>query len=275
MEVQTVSAAKRALLILAMVFVALALALPNVACGRKSSWPTDDFGNYQWPQTTLASLIPEPESKYGSIQHESSDSLWVYVGRTSKSQYDAYVEECMGMGFTVDYSKRDTYFSAENAEGYTLSVDYRKDGQYMSIDLDAPQDEPAASGEAVVEPEPAEPPASVDSAPSPEPSASGSEPTPVSPQPADGIRPEFKETMDGYEAFFDEYCTFAKEYASGDKASMVAQYGKMTARYYDISKKLDDLDVSQMSSEEEAYYYEVMERINQKLLEANASLAGA
>lgn len=28
----------------------------------------------------------------------------------------------------------------------------------------------------------------------------------------DGLRPEFKEAMDSYEAFYDEYCAFMKKY---------------------------------------------------------------
>ena len=80
-----------------------------------------------------------------------------------------------------------------------------------------------------------------------------------------GIRPEFKEAMDSYEAFFDEYIEFLERYDAND-LSMVLEYTSFMAQYNETMGKLDDIDESELSPEEDAYYLEVMLRIDQKLI---------
>ena len=83
-----------------------------------------------------------------------------------------------------------------------------------------------------------------------------------------GIRTEFKEAMDSYEKFFDEYVAFMKAYmASENPIGMMSEYAAMVQQYVDTMNKLQSVDQSQLSNEEALYYTEVMLRINQKLLE--------
>lgn len=85
---------------------------------------------------------------------------------------------------------------------------------------------------------------------------------------ADGIRPEFKEAMDSYEAFFDEYVEFMKKYSnSSDTLSLLTDYMSFMSRYVETMKSLEELGESDMSEAEALYYVEVMARINAKLLE--------
>ena len=85
---------------------------------------------------------------------------------------------------------------------------------------------------------------------------------------ADGIRPEFKEAMDSYEKFFDEYVTFMKAYMDSDDAlSMMGEYTTMMQQYVKTMGEFESIDESELSNEEALYYAEVVLRINQKLLE--------
>lgn len=85
----------------------------------------------------------------------------------------------------------------------------------------------------------------------------------------DGIRPEFKEAMDSYEAFFDEYVEFMKKYnSSTDTMSLLNDYMSFMTRYAEAMKGLEEIDESDLSSVEVLYYTEVMTRINAKLIEA-------
>lgn len=84
-----------------------------------------------------------------------------------------------------------------------------------------------------------------------------------------GIRPEFKEAMDSYEAFFDEYVTFMNKYTeSNNAASMLTDYANYITKYADTMNKMSALGDSELSTTETAYYVEVTARINKKLLEA-------
>lgn len=117
-------------------------------------------------------------------------------------------------------------------------------------DSDVSSEEPEAVSESVQEPVPmadsAEPPANVAPA---------------------GIRPEFKEAMDSYEAFFDEYIEFMETYESSNNSmEMLLDYTKYMAQYAETMEKLDEIGEEEMSDEELAYYTETMLRINEKLL---------
>lgn len=88
-------------------------------------------------------------------------------------------------------------------------------------------------------------------------------------KPINGIRTEFKEAMDSYEVFFDEYITFMKKYKdSSNAASMLTDYSNYMTKYADTMKKMNDLADGELSTAESAYYIEVTARINKKLIDA-------
>lgn len=83
--------------------------------------------------------------------------------------------------------------------------------------------------------------------------------------------PSFKETMDAYEAFFDEYITFMQTYTESDNTlSMLTDLANMMTRYTETIESLNSIDTNSLSTADELYYIEVMTRINAKL--ASASL---
>ena len=109
------------------------------------------------------------------------------------------------------------------------------------------------------------PTAKASTAPSEAPTATDAEPETA---PATGIRPEFQEAMDSYEAFFDEYFAFMKSYQeSANPASLMTDYLEYIAQYTETMEKLSQLGEEDLSEEEALYYAEVSLRINQKLLE--------
>ncbi len=97
-----------------------------------------------------------------------------------------------------------------------------------------------------------------------------SEPT-EAPLSQSDIRPEFKEYMDSYEAFMDEYIAFMQKFEKADSNSaalMLYDYYQLMERELEFSEKLDAMDESDYTAAEWAYYLEVTNRVNQKLLKA-------
>ena len=85
----------------------------------------------------------------------------------------------------------------------------------------------------------------------------------------DGIRPEFKELMDSYEAFFAEYAEFMKTFNnSSDTTSMLADYMRLLARYTETMEDLNEIELDSLSTAESLYYAEVMTRISANLTDA-------
>ena len=92
---------------------------------------------------------------------------------------------------------------------------------------------------------------------------------PAAEAPADGVRPEFRAAMESYEAFFDEYVSFMQSVDENNTSTEVLmQYYEYLAKYEDAMTKLDAIDESELSYEEDLLYLETMNHINQKLLEA-------
>ena len=59
--------------------------------------------------------------------------------RTERRGFEDYVEEWKDSGFTVDYSRLDSYYLADDGEGYSLSLMFDKDGEELTIYLSAPE----------------------------------------------------------------------------------------------------------------------------------------
>ena len=62
----------------------------------------------------------------------------MYVGDTTREEYEEYVTDCFYYGFDVDYDKGENYYRAYNEDGYYLSLSY-EGNNIMLIRLDEPQ----------------------------------------------------------------------------------------------------------------------------------------
>ena len=83
---------------------------------------------------------------------------------------------------------------------------------------------------------------------------------------SDDLDPEFKEMMDSYEAFFDEYIAFMEKYKENPTdMSLLSELSDMLTKEAEMLKEMEGLDQSEMSGAELAYYLEVTGRIYEKL----------
>ena len=57
----------------------------------------------------------------------------MYVGNTSRDDYDQYVSDCVKSGFNVDYVKGEKYYVAENSDGYRISLEYNDDDELVEV----------------------------------------------------------------------------------------------------------------------------------------------
>ena len=230
------------------------------------------MANFSWPSKGLATMLPKPASTYGKIETDSSDQFIVYIGKTSKNDYQSYVDKVSDASFNVDYTNADTSYHAENKDGYYVEITYkRQDTMYLYIRAPYEKDEPE-------EPAPA---ASSDT-------SSESKETPEETKPAEGTKeektdpsatddstgvdPDLKAFLDEYEEFMDKYIEFMQKYEnSSNTAAMFADYTVMLAKYASFTEKLDRYDSDTMSAADSAYYLEVVTRVNQKLTAAALS----
>ena len=217
------------------------------------------FGSITWPSSTVGNMLPAPKSTTGKFSYEHDDSFFVYVSETSKADYDQYVADCSANGFNIDYDKGDTYYRADNADGYHISLKY-EGNNIMAVEIKASKNSDAGTSEpATTEP------STETTAPS---ESNATETKPNDTDLVDGMRKDFKDAMDSYEAFMDEYVAFMKKYSDNPSdVSLLADYTKYMSKYADMVEKFDKWESEDLNDAELAYYIDVQARVSKKLLD--------
>ncbi len=208
----------------------------------------------KWPTNGPAMLLPAPKSNKGEEIINSSTNYSVYISDMTIEDFNDYVATCQDAGFNVDFSKYEEYYSAMNELGCELLITY-EGFNTIYINIDAPENGFTIT-EAPTEVETTAPE-------SEEPTKSENNGEMV-----DGMRAEFKEAMDSYETFINEYVDFMNRYyASDDILSMMSEYNDMLSEYSEMSEAFNKWDSEDMNDTEFSYYLDVVTRTTNKLLE--------
>ena len=253
---------------------------------------------FEWPQNSLTALLPKPVSSKGAIETDRSNALIIYVSHTSLEDYQSYVNGCKENGFVVDYridhpeNGKASYF-AENTDGIRLSLEYSDTldnykytaDNVMEIYIYVPDEKSSDSSggeteEGYAEDEPMGSDTEEDSyedesSAVPE-SSSVQESSAIQESNADSsdggssvsgeVTASFRQAMDKYEAFFDEYIAFMERYKqNSNDMSLFSEYTDYLKRYTDFIKELQNIDSSSLSYADAFYYAEVSARIYKKL----------
>lgn len=206
----------------------------------------EELGDLEWPDSGLAKMLPVPKSKTGKIKEDSSDDFNVLVGNTSESDFKEYVKACKEKGFDIDYNSSDDYFCAKCSDGYEVEIT-RNLLNVMEISLFEPYEFEEETSKA-------------------ESSKKESSKSEQSSKSAEGVTPEFKEAMDSYEAFFDEYIDFMVRYSESDNPlEMMDEYYDYLNKYSETMQELSDMEDKEVTEADALYYVEVQTRILDKL----------
>lgn len=83
------------------------------------------------------------------------------------------------------------------------------------------------------------------------------------------VDPDLKAFLDSYEDFVDDYAAFMKKYSSdpNNAFTMMGDYMEMLQKYDDFASKAERYNTDTMSQADAEYYFEVMTRIEKKMLE--------
>lgn len=240
----------------------------------------EELGTISWPETGAGALVPVPSSTTGKISTDTSENFYAIVGNTTIDDYSTYAEACSNEGFNVNYDKGENYYNADDSAGDHISLKYIGFNQ-MTVEVKAAENKAAADTSVGTEAETSAEAAAdtgtttdtnaaetsantAASSESGQPNTQGSSQSSV----VDGaVTPEFKASMDAYEKMIDDYVAFMQKYEDSDNsAAMLADYYKYLSDYEDAMNKLDEVDEDSLSPADDAYYIEVMARIDKKLL---------
>jgi len=112
-------------------------ALQNPFKGFSSSFQK----TFEWPDTELSRLLPQPESNEGEISSIDAESLSIEVTGLSISKFEAYIIKCKENGFTVNSKRKGNTFTAYNDNHFYLKLTYTdySNKTEMTIYLEAPK----------------------------------------------------------------------------------------------------------------------------------------
>lgn len=98
----------------------------------------EPMAEIKWPKSDIAKRLPTPKSTFGRINWEADYGFVIYLGNTTKDDFLEYADACYDAGFTVDYQRGDTYFRADDKDGYHVNVQY-EGNNIMFIRIDEPK----------------------------------------------------------------------------------------------------------------------------------------
>ncbi len=222
----------------------------------------EKMSEFAWPTNGIGAMLPKTTSNLGKITSDSSKYFTVKVGNTTIDDFNKYVKACEEKGFNVDYTKNDKSYYAKNANGYKLDISYVGNNN-MTVSIQMPKEETTNNNNSTESTKPAE---TTNNSKNTE----TAKPTETLKSNNNGeMSKEFKDAMDSYETFMDEYIAFMKKYSNsnGTDVSLIADYSKYMSKYADVCSKFEKWKDEDMNTAEAAYYIEVQSRVNQKLLE--------
>lgn len=96
---------------------------------------------YYWTTSELGTKIPKPDVKVvKKYISDNEDSFGFEAYGLSLDQFNEYVDKCKQLGFTVDESSYEGYYSADDKDGYNVYLSYKEDDDYMTVTIDAPSE---------------------------------------------------------------------------------------------------------------------------------------
>lgn len=224
-----------------------------------------------WESHDISGVLPQPESSEGAYEAENDKRVVVIVSKTDKAAFEQYVEDCKLYGFEIEAESKGNYYAASDDWGQKVELSYTEGNSEMKIVLEYPkeeepdevlEDDTTVRADATTddttkaEPEVTEAPGSIDI------------PEVLDELVDEVIDPQFKETMDEYEAFFDEYIALMEKVEKADTMEymdLLDEYMEYLEQYTVVMEKMAALEDEDMNTAEALYYAEVTGRIYQKL----------
>lgn len=193
----------------------------------------EEMNELEWPNFGLSTKVPKPKSNYGKIYRDNDESFIVHIGNTSFDEYNEYVKECENKGFIENRSKSEKSYSGTNTDGYEIHL------MYIGANVIEISVEPAESNDSS--------------------NITSSE---------DELREEFKNAMDKYESFIDEYVAFMKKYNDSNGVDIdLNDYTNYLNKYSEAMEAFEEWEYEDMNDKETSYYAQVQIRTNKKLQE--------
>lgn len=107
----------------------------TLVCGGydKKYYIDETVPKYNWGKDELTKTLPKPDAEIITADTLFDGGIVEYiVYDVTEEQFSAYVETCEGNGYAGEVNGYE--YSAENADGYKLSVSYKNNMMHIWLD---------------------------------------------------------------------------------------------------------------------------------------------
>lgn len=217
------------------------------------------YKTIKWDYIILKDYLPEPDETKGRIVTNDDDGLYIYI-KADEDDFRDYVNKCKEFGYTIDAENNTNSYKAKNKDDYEIKIYYYEYRGEYQIDLDKPY-EPYI----VTIPTNDDTTSNSNNKKEEKPSSNDNSKNNNS---NNGLRSDFKNAMDSYEKFINEYVAFMKKYnANPSDYSLLSEYQTYMSKYNDMVNKFEKWKSENLNDTETKYYIEVQTRVNKKLAE--------
>jgi hypothetical protein len=199
-----------------------------------------EYGNIQWPDSGLGSMLPDPNAQAGKIYSDTDTKFTAYVSDYSLDQYENYIEACKECGFVWDEWTTSDRFRAYDEAGDKVVLSLDNDDSVMRIDVIVYPDEVMTKSESNSELEQKVTAADTDA---------------------------FTDIMNDYEEFYTNYCNFMRNYSSSENdESIEEKYQYYQTRKENLDEELACLQNMELAQDKQQILNDSLSRI-ERLLE--------
>lgn len=93
----------------------------------------------EWPESNLAQITPELEGTVTELVYDDEEDFGVDVYGLDQDAFKSYVNTCQEAGFNNIEYDGDTWFEAQNEDGYEIDIIYDEYSNSVSVRMNAPE----------------------------------------------------------------------------------------------------------------------------------------
>ena len=93
---------------------------------------------HEWSEYEIADKLPEMDFVEVELSGDDEDRVHYHAYGVTSEDYVAYKEAAISAGYTNEVLETDDWYTADDAEGYSISLDYNAKREDLSICITAP-----------------------------------------------------------------------------------------------------------------------------------------
>ena len=102
---------------------------------KKYSLDSDVKLAQYWSSGTFGGEIPKPQAEIVECELDIETGFSFNVFGWTAENFNSYVESCKGMGYTLNSSQDDEFYSADNEKGYNVCLYYNQEKSSANISV--------------------------------------------------------------------------------------------------------------------------------------------